>query len=131
MATEHDRPRFRARLPRRKVSARTMPVPFAIHQQFRTDVRRIGIRAARRQIRDRFGRAARTEPITRRPGHRFYVTTFNGDRAQLLMGPYVSHMSALDAVSRARTLLARDRPDAFCRVGTASLPTSLPTRYGR
>lgn len=78
----------------------------------------------------------RTEPLPEirgRPGARFYVTARSGRQTAFLLGPYVSHMTALRHVTRARRML-RDHPDpraAFAAVGTASALVTLPTVYGR
>jgi hypothetical protein len=64
--------------------------------------------------------------IVVRPGARFYVTARSGARVAYLLGPYVSHMTALAAVPRART-----RVGHFAAVGTASRPDTVPTRFGR
>lgn len=48
-----------------------------------------------------------------------------------LLGPYVSHMTALAAVPRAERMLRERYPDAFISVGTASLSTTVPTKLGR
>jgi hypothetical protein len=82
--------------------------------------------AARRYLRRKFNQGP-LEPIRRRPGARFYVSA-RGRRTVLLLGPYVSHMTALERVPRARGLLPGV---VFVAVGTCSAPTTLPTRYGR
>ncbi len=89
-------------------------------------------RGARRDLRRRFGRQ-RPEPVVRRAGARFYVTAQQGRRIVYLMGPFVSHMTALARVPRARQLLAERYPcDApWVSVGTGSRPDAVPTRFGR
>lgn len=86
------------------------------------------VRAARRYLRRKWSEG-RPEPIAYRPGARFYVT---GARA-FLLGPYVSHMTALAAVPRGRRLAAASggMTVEFGAYGTASCPDAIPTRYGR
>jgi hypothetical protein len=72
-------------------------------------------------------------PIEIRPGHRFYVTARSGSHVGYLLGPYVSHMTALAKIPRARQLAYGVRPDeaTFAAFGTASRPDTVPTRFGR
>lgn len=86
--------------------------------------------AAKRYLRARW-RQAPLPRIERRAGARFYVSVRGGRRARMLLGPYVSHMTALAAVPRARRLLAERYPDASVSVGTASMPNTVPTLFGR
>lgn len=85
------------------------------------------LKAAKRDLRNRF-RQAPLEPVQQRPGRLFYVSARRGGRTVLLLGPYVSHMTALERAPRARGALGRV---PFVAVGTCSLPTSEPTRFGR
>jgi len=87
--------------------------------------------AAKRYLRSKFNQRP-LEPILRRPGARFYVTARRGRRTAFLLGPYVSHMTALADVPRGRRLV-RDRfPFEFdVAVGTTSILTTVPTRFGR
>jgi hypothetical protein len=86
--------------------------------------------AARRYLRRKWGQAP-LPPIERRPGARFYVTARQGARVAYLLGPYVSHMTALAAVPRGERLLRQVYPSLWLQVGTASLPVTVPTRFGR
>lgn len=91
------------------------------------------IRGARRDLRRRFGQD-RLPPIVRRPGARFYVTARHGPGATAyLLGPYVSHMTALAAVTRGARLLGERwaREASWLAVGTASRPDTVPTAFGR
>ncbi len=85
------------------------------------------LRAAKKSLRNRF-RKTPLEPVQVRPGHRFYVSARWGRRTVLLLGPYVSHMTALERVPLGWQLL---RGVAFGSVGTCSHPETLPTRFGR
>ena len=96
----------------------------------------------KRDLRRRF-RVAPLPPVVRRPGARFYVTIRSGgSRRGALLGPYVSHMTALANVERARRLVtaaiaagrvrAGDVLDAeFAEYGTASLHRTVRTVFGR
>lgn len=86
----------------------------------------------RRELRRRWNQGP-PEPVVARPGARFYVTARMGRRAAALLGPYSSHMAALGNVDRARRLLADSRyPERhFAEVGTASLPRTVGTVFGR
>jgi len=87
--------------------------------------------AAKRYLRRKFG-SRPLEPIVRRPGAKFYVTARRGARTAFLLGPYISHMTALAAVPRARRALRERYPhEAFLAVGTASTPETLRTVLGR
>ena len=86
--------------------------------------------AAKRYLRAKF-RQSPLPHIERRPGALFYVSVRRGRRSRMLLGPYVSHLSALAAVPRARRLLSDRYPDAWVSVGTASTPETLPTLFGR
>ncbi len=90
-------------------------------------------RAARRYLRRKFGQSAHRRPITRCPGARFYVTGRAGVRVVYLLGPYVSHMTALERVPQACRQLAEQFPHEvpWLRVGTASRPDTVATRLGR
>lgn len=85
-------------------------------------------RAARRYLRGKFSTGL-PEPVVSRPGALFYVTLQAGRRSAFLLGPYVSHMTALAAVPRAREMLGAR--GLFASVGTASTPRRLPTVFGR
>ena len=87
--------------------------------------------AAKRYLRQKFNRG-QLEPIQRRPGARFYVTARRGQQTAFLLGPYVSHMTALSAVPRAKRQLREQYPcEAFLSVGTASAMATLETKFGR
>lgn len=88
--------------------------------------------AAKRYLKHKF-RSEPLPPIVSRPGARFYVTARRGRRTAFLLGPYVSHMTALAAVPRGRRLLREHGGPgaAFTGVGTASSPQTLDTVYGR
>lgn len=83
--------------------------------------------AARKYLRDKFGKAP-LEPIQVKPGHRFYVSARRGGHTVMLLGPYVSHMTALYHVPRGLSLIRRV---SFVSVGTCSSAKTLPTRFGR
>ncbi len=89
---------------------------------------------ARRYLRRKFNDGPAQEPVSR-PGHRFYVTAYKGRRGGVsyLLGPYVSHMSALAAVPRARRAFDERCPDLapFVGFGTVSRPDTVPTVFGR
>ncbi len=85
--------------------------------------------AARRYLRNRWN-TGELPAIVSRPGARFYVTARSGGCTVYLLGPYVSHMTALAAVPRARAIV-RERGNGFAAVGTASRPDSVPTLLGR
>lgn len=89
-------------------------------------------RAVRRHLRRQLNQGAPVMPASR-PGHRFYVTIRSGTRVGFLLGPYASHMTALTNVDRGRRLAQQARPDqaSFAAFGTASLPHSRPTVFGR
>jgi hypothetical protein len=89
-------------------------------------------RAGRRDLRRRFNQGLPPTPV-RRPGARFYVTIRCGSRVGFLLGPYASHMTALANVERGHRLAEQARPDqaTFASFGTASLPHSRPTVFGR
>lgn len=89
-------------------------------------------RGARRDLKRRFGRGV-LEPLVRRPGARFYVTARIGRRTAYLLGPYISHMTALSRVPRAQQLISERYQgfDAWVSVGTASRADTIPTRLGR
>jgi hypothetical protein len=88
--------------------------------------------AAKRYLRDKW-RQAPMPAIVSRPGARFYVTIRHGASTGFLLGPYVSHLTALANVPRARRMAYDARPDeaVFAAFGTASLPVSRTTRFGR
>jgi hypothetical protein len=90
------------------------------------------LKAAKRYLRNKF-RERPLEPIVSRPGARFYVTVRSGQRLGYLLGPYVSHMTALAAVPRARRLAEAANPSqaAFASFGTTSRPDTRPTLFGR
>lgn len=75
------------------------------------------------------------EAPTDRPGRLFYVTARDGRRTAALLGPFVSHMTALERVPRGRRLAEERFGDqaAFASFGTASLPRSRRPRvvFGR
>jgi hypothetical protein len=85
--------------------------------------------AAKRYLRSKFNQGLPHQQIVHRPGARFYVTARNGRRTVLLLGPFVSHMTALERVEPARRALLARHP--FVAVGTASLPDTRPTVFGR
>ena len=89
-------------------------------------------KASRAELRRRF----REEPmpaVVRRFGARFYVTIRDRGRVGYLLGPYVSHMTALQNVTRGRELarVARPGQTAFASFGTASRPDTVRTVFGR
>jgi hypothetical protein len=86
----------------------------------------------RKDLKRRFG-AAPLPAIERRPGARFYVTARSGNRTAALLGPYISHMTALDNVRRGEALARTAFPAeaAFATFGTASAPRTIRTRFGR
>ena len=93
--------------------------------------------AAKRYLRRKWN-SGPLEPVVRRPGARFYVTARRGRQTAFLLGPYISHMTALTAltaltaVPRARRALREQYPhEAFLAVGTASTPNTLTTVFGR
>lgn len=90
------------------------------------------LEGAKRYLRRKFNQG-QSGPVQIRPGAFFYVTLRRNRKAAFLLGPYVSHMSALSAIDRARALLAERHPDtaAFAAVGTASTPKRVDTRFGR
>ncbi len=86
---------------------------------------------ARKELRRRWRQEPIPEPVAR-PGHRFYVTVRAGRRSGPLLGPYVSHLTALANVGRARALAtAVDDMAWHYRYGTASAAATVPTRFGR
>ena len=89
-------------------------------------------KAARRYLRRKFS-SYPLPPIEVRPGARFYVTARDGKRSALLLGPYVSHMTALANVDRGRRLTRESGHwrASFMDYGTASLLTTEPTVFGR
>lgn len=90
--------------------------------------------SAQRDLRRRFRQDPLPE-IQRRPGARFYVTAHSGGRTAALLGPYVSHMTALANVERGRRLalerFSHDPEVEFAAFGTASLRKTVRTRFGR
>ena len=93
-----------------------------------------GIRdeAAARRYLSRKWRTAPLPAVQSRPGARFYVTARRGGQSAILLGPYVSHMTALASVTRAERMLRERFPfESFVAVGTASSPRTLPARFGR
>jgi hypothetical protein len=106
------------------------------------------LKAAKRYLRRKFTQG-RPEEIIQRPGARFYVTARIGRHTYALLGPYVSHMTALAAIPRAERLLTAAEvgepdPDVsfqgmypfarlhpFTALGTASAPVTVPTVFGR
>jgi hypothetical protein len=89
-------------------------------------------RAVNRDLGRRFNQGVPETPACR-AGRRFYVTTRLGARVGFLLGPYASHMTALANVDRGRRLAELARPDQadFASFGTASLPGSRLTVFGR
>lgn len=85
---------------------------------------------AKRYLRRRWSQGL-PEPVVRRPGARFYVTARVGRKTIPLLGPYVSHMTALAAVTRARGLAQGQDRLAFATIGTASVMQTVPTLFGR
>jgi hypothetical protein len=76
--------------------------------------------------------ASPLETPTNRPGGRFYVTVRDGSRTGFLLGPYASHIMAQMHESRGRKLAQAAVSDAaFYTFGTASLPRSRKTVFGR
>ncbi len=89
--------------------------------------------AAKRYLRRRWNQGP-PESVATRPGARFYVTLRQGRKTALLLGPFVSHMTAIERVDRARRLAQETYPAAsfgFASFGTASLPDTRPTLFGR
>jgi hypothetical protein len=88
--------------------------------------------AAKRDLRRKFNLGMPQTPVSR-SGRQFYVTIRDGARVGFLLGPYASHMTALANVDRGRRLAEQARPDQadFAPFGTASLPHSRPTVFGR
>jgi hypothetical protein len=88
--------------------------------------------AAKRYLRRRWNQGV-PEPVQTRAGAFFYVTARPGRKFVPLLGPYVSHLSALSAVPRARALLTERGGMAgqFASVGTASAPKRVTTVFGR
>lgn len=88
--------------------------------------------AAKRDLRARF-REQPMPPVESRPGARFYVTIQRGRSVGYLLGPYVSHMTALAKVPEGRRLAQAANPGqaAFAAFGTASRPDTRPTVFGR
>lgn len=87
--------------------------------------------AAKKYLRDKFWQDP-LEPVRQRPGARFYVSVKRGMQTVLLLGPYVSHMTALSKTPEARRLLNEEFPGmAFLSLGTCSVLHTYPTRYGR
>lgn len=66
-------------------------------------------------------------------GARFYVTAVSGSQRSAVLGPYASHMTALVNVERGRKLAEEKFPAdaAFASFGTASLPRTIRTKFGR
>jgi hypothetical protein len=89
-------------------------------------------KAAKRYLWARFRQRPLPEIQIRR-GARFYVSAALDGRFALLLGPYVSHMTALANVDRGRrlALASGDRRAPFSAYGTISLPTTRPTVFGR
>jgi len=89
-------------------------------------------RAVKRDLRRKLNQGRPDTPVSR-PGARFYVTIRSGTQIGFLLGPYASHTTALANVDRGRSLAQRARPDqtSFASIGTASLPHSRPTVFGR
>lgn len=89
-------------------------------------------RAARRYLRDKHRCPPLPEALSR-PGRFFYVTARLDGRTGLLLGPYVSHMTALSMIQRGRrlALASGDRRAPFACYGTSSLPTIEETVFGR
>jgi len=88
--------------------------------------------AAKRDIRRKY-RGTRPDSPVSRPGARFYVTARSGGRTAYLLGPYGSHLAALDNVERGRRLMYERYPHeaSFVAVGTASTPEKITTLFGR
>ena len=84
--------------------------------------------AAKRYLRRRFNQGPQ-QALVYRPGARFYVTARNGRRTVLLLGPFVSHTTALERVEPVRRVLLPRH--GFVAIGTASFPDSRPTVFGR
>jgi hypothetical protein len=89
------------------------------------------LEAAKRYLRRKFNQGL-PEPVASRPGARFYVSMRRGRRSCLLLGPYVSHMTAQANVERGRRLaIDLSSGAAFCTFGTASTADTRPTMFGR
>jgi hypothetical protein len=75
----------------------------------------------------------RAQQVMPRNGRYFYVTMVRDDgKGALLLGPYVSHMSALSAVARGARLANEVDPTAwFNSFGTSSLSARRKTAFGR
>jgi hypothetical protein len=85
----------------------------------------------RHALRRKYGTGPMEAPTTR-PGARFYVTVRDGSRTGLLLGPYASHIIAQSHEARGRKLAQDAVPSAaFYSFGTASLPRSRKTVFGR
>ena len=59
---------------------------------------------AKRYLRNKWSQSP-LPAIVRRPGARFYVTARRGKQTAYLLGPYVSHMTALAKVPQAQRLI--------------------------
>lgn len=90
------------------------------------------LEAAKRYLKRKFNRGP-LEPVQSRPGEFFFVTAYRGrGHAAFLLGPYVSHMTALANVPRARRLAREGGYDlGWLPVGTASSPRRFTTVLGR
>lgn len=88
--------------------------------------------AAKKYLRRKFNQGM-PEPIQTRPGARFYVTAKLGSKTAPLLGPYVSHMTALAAVGRGERLMRDKYPteSGFATVGTCSSLKTVRTAFGR
>ncbi|HEX5119837.1 MAG TPA: hypothetical protein VFW65_32020 [Pseudonocardiaceae bacterium] len=83
--------------------------------------------AAKRYLRRKFNEGQR-DPIMSRPGALFYVSAHQGRRTALVLGPFVSHMTALERVDSVRRVVG----GPFVAVGTCSLPApGQRTLFGR
>ena len=91
------------------------------------------LKAAKRYLKRKFSQG-KPETVVVRPGARFYVTVrAAGNRVAYLLGPYVSHMTALTHVPRARRMLAErwGTQGRVLSIGTASRPSTVETIFGR
>lgn len=80
------------------------------------------LEAAKKYLHRKF-RERPLEPTQQRPGRLFYVS-IRRRKPVFLLGPYVSHMTALANVRRARQMAYDSAPDEadFAAFGTCSLP---------
>ncbi len=88
--------------------------------------------SARHRRRFNAGTFRPAEVPVARSCRRFYVSGRDGSRWIPLLGPYASHLVALQHVDRGRRLaIQADRRAHFYAFGTCSLPESCKTVFGR